>query len=75
MISRIKSWYNGQEKLVEFENDPHSSIIIMPPVRTEYHWSAKAVRAVVTFYVKHWQWVWSTATAVVSVYVAIRALK
>ena len=75
MISRIKSWYSGQEKLVEFENDPRSSIVIMPSVHIEYHWSAKIVRAVATFYMKHWQWVWTTAIAVVAVYVAIRALK
>lgn len=75
MFSRIKRWYNGESKMQEFDNAPDSSIVIMPYFYTEYHWSAKIARAIVGFYLRHWQWVWSTIIAVLGLYVAVLALK
>lgn len=75
MFSRIKRWYDGESKIQEFENDPDSSIVIMPLLYTEYHWSAKIARAIVGFYLRHWQWVWSTIIAILGLYVAVLALK
>lgn len=75
MFSLIKCWYDGESKMQEFENGPDSSIAFMPYVYTEYHWSAKIARAIVDFYSRHWQWVWSTIMAVLGLYVAVLALK
>lgn len=75
MFSRIKRWYEGEPKVQEIENDPRSSIVFMPLIYTEYHWSAKVARAIVSFYLRHWQWLWSTAIALMGLYVAVLALK
>jgi hypothetical protein len=75
MFSRIKRWYEGETKLLEFENDPNSSVFIMPSFYTKYHWSAMIARIVIGFYLRHWQWVWSTIIAVLGLYVAVLTLK
>ena len=46
-----------------------------PMPYVEHHWSAKALRAFVAFYLRHWQWIWSTVIAVAALYVAALALK
>ena len=68
MLSRIKQWYDAESKVHEFENDPNSSLVFMPSSYTEYHWSAKVARAIVSFYLRHWQWVWGTTIALVGLY-------
>ncbi|WP_124706218.1 hypothetical protein [Sulfuriferula multivorans] len=75
VFSRIKRWYDGESKLHVFENDPASLIAIMPLPYTKYHWSAKIARAIVGFYLRHWQWVWSTIIAILGLYIAVLALK
>ena len=75
MFSCIKRWYHGDTKIHEFENDPQSTIVIFPMIYTEYHWTAKFARTIVRFYLRHWQWVWSTIIAVLGVYVAVLSLK
>jgi len=65
MLSRIKRWYSGESKSHEFENDPDSSLVIIPMPYTEYHWSAKIARAIVGFYLRHWQWVITTVIAII----------
>ncbi len=75
MISRIKRWYNGESKMKVFENDRDSSIFFMTSFYTEFHWSAKIARAIVSFYLQHWQWVWSTIIAILGLYIAVLALK
>lgn len=74
MFLRIQRWYNGESKIQEFENDD-PSIIIIPFIYTEYHWSAKIARTIVGFYLRNWQWIWSTIMTVIGLYVAILALK
>lgn len=75
MLERFKRWYNGETKIREFDNDPNSSIVILPAVYTDYHWSAKVARSLVAFYLKHWQWLWGTAIALAGLWVAILSLK
>lgn len=58
-----------------FDNEPGSSVFIAPLIYTEYHWSAKFVRVVVGFYLRHWQWFLSTTIAVLALYVAVLSLK
>jgi hypothetical protein len=75
VLSRIKRWYDGESKWHEFENNTDRSLVIMPMPYTEYHWSAKIARAIVGFYLRHWQWVWSTIIALLGLYIAVLALK
>lgn len=74
MFSLIKHWYKGESKMQEFKNNFHSTIFYMPIIYIEYHWSAKIARATVGFYLRHWQWLWSTIIAVLGLYVAVLAL-
>lgn len=72
MIQYIKTWYNGEVKTLEFDNDcDDGSLHIMPMIYTEYHWTAKAARKVVHFYSQHWQWIWSTFIAIVALCVTV----
>jgi len=52
MIKRIKRWYSGEEKPHTFEQ-PGGNVNIWPGLPTEYHWSAKAVRFIVGFFLKN----------------------
>ncbi|HHQ4757400.1 hypothetical protein [Aeromonas hydrophila] len=75
MIKHIKDWYNGEVKIDEFDNDSDGSLYIMPMIYTKYHWTAKIARNIVSFYLKHWQWVWTTTLGFFTLYAAILALK
>jgi hypothetical protein len=59
MLKKIKRWYQGETKLVDFENDPNSFAVIMPRINTEYHWTAKVARLLIHFYFEHWKWIWT----------------
>jgi hypothetical protein len=75
MSRQIKRWYQGETKLHEFESDPNSSVWFAPYPYIDRHWSAKAVRALVVFYLRNWQWAWATTIAALGLYVAVRTLK
>lgn len=75
MFEIIKRWYEGECKLVEYDNDPDSSVFVMPSFHTEYHWTAKIARVLVGFYQRNWQWIWSSVFAIAAIYVGILALK
>ncbi len=75
MFEKIQRWYEGECKLVEYNNDPDSSVFIMPSFHTEYHWTAKLTRSLVSFYQRNWQWIWSSLLTIVGIYVAVLALK
>lgn len=64
MFDKISEWYNGKEVITEYDNEDQS-VIILPSIHTEYHWSAKCVRAVIQFFCKHWQWIIGTIVAAV----------
>ena len=66
MLQKIKRWYEGESKLEEFENDRNSHVFIMPHLYTEYHWTAKIARRLVSFYLEHWKWIWSAALALLA---------
>ena len=74
ICNKVADWYRGTY-VPPFENDPNSSIVfigtgfyIQPPL-------ARAIGAVAGFYLRHWQWVWSTIIGIIGVYVAVLALK
>jgi len=75
MLKPIRRWYNGTPKTTVIENDPNSMVFFGPIFSTEYHWTARLARALVAFYLKHWQWIWTTVIAVSALFVAVLALK
>ena len=72
MLRKIKEWYEGE--WVPFENNPNSSIVLIGGSYRR-HWTAEIARKLISFYLNHWQWCWGTIIALVSLYVAIIALK
>ena len=75
MLRKVWRWYEGTGKTEEFENDRNSMCILGPRFYTEYHWTARVVRAVVSFYLAHWQWVWSTVLTLAGLWLAVLALR
>jgi hypothetical protein len=72
---KLANWWNGRVVFVEFDNDPESSLVILPTWHTEYHWTAIVARACVKFYLAQWQFVWSTIIGLIGLWAAIAALK
>ena len=70
----VANWYRGKF-IPPPPNDPNDSIIIISPGYYEQPLLAKSIGAAWAFYVKHWQWVWSTVIALVGLYLAVLALK
>jgi hypothetical protein len=72
MLDWLKNWYGGE--LVIEPNEP-DSVFILPLMYKRYHWTAKAARTVVSFYLRHWQWVWGTIIGIASLWVAVLSMK
>lgn len=64
ILEKIKKWYSGTTEIDEPIITPDITYISAP--YTTYHWSAVIVRAVVNFYLKHWQWVWVIVVAILT---------
>jgi hypothetical protein len=64
-------WYEG--KLVPTENQPKSTTLRI--LHYERHWTAEVARVLVKFYLNNWQWVIGTVIGVVSLWVAVLALR
>lgn len=57
LLKKIKKWYSGEQKI--YGNEPDSPLIRIG-VYTERHWTANIAHSCVTFYSKHWQWIWGS---------------
>jgi hypothetical protein len=68
----IGRWYEG--KLVPVEREPNSRSAVRL-LHYERHWTARVARVLVKFYLKNWQWLIGTIIAVVSLGIAVLALK
>jgi hypothetical protein len=75
MRKLLKQWYHGKTEMVEFDNDPDSTVFICPTFVTSYHWTARWARSVVKFCSLHWQFLVSTIIALLSLAAGILALK
>lgn len=73
MLKWIKHWYNGETEMDDPIIEP--GLVIVPAPYTQYHWTAKIARSVVSFYLAHWQWIWGTVIAIASLFVTIANLK
>lgn len=67
----LERWYEG--KLVPIEDKPKGTALRI--LRYERHWTAEVARLSVTFYLNNWQWVIGTAIGIVSLWVAVLALR
>jgi len=57
----IKNWYKGKRvQLNKDEPDTYGGLNVIHEYETDYHWTAKIVRTIVTFYMLQWKWVWAT---------------
>jgi hypothetical protein len=70
MFSRIRHWYNGKDEIHLMPNDPGKPVVIAPMLYTKRHWSAKIARTIVTFYLRHWKWLWLFTVSVIGVWAA-----
>ena len=67
----LGKWYHG--RWTQPYNPPNGLVIIGG--HFEYHWTARIARAVVSFYLKNWQWVWGTVIALAALWVSVLSLK
>ena len=70
MINKIKKWYKGENKVVVEEDDPDSGVSIWPYIVNKKHWTSKIANVFVTFYLKHWKWLWGMLVSVFSLIIA-----
>jgi hypothetical protein len=72
ILQFIANWYEGEYVL--YDNPPDSCVV---KIGGSYkrHWTASLARIFVSFYLKHWQWIWTTTIAIFSIWIAIIALK
>ena len=65
MFKQLRQWYNGKDIPVDpDEPDTIGGMRVLHETKKEFHWSARIFRSFVSFYFRHWQWLWGTATAV-----------
>jgi hypothetical protein len=72
MFRALERWYKG--KTVETGGYKAPGILILPNRHVEYHWTARIARSFLGFYLRHWQWVWASAIALIGIYVAYLAI-
>lgn len=65
-LKLLSKWWHG-----EFKVDESPGIVAF---YTEWHWTATVARRVVKFYLRHWQWFWSTLIALVALVVSVKAI-
>jgi hypothetical protein len=58
--SAVRNWWEG--KFVPPENDPRSELRFMMG-DYEWHWTARVVRSLGAFWLKHWQFIVTVALA------------
>lgn len=71
MLKKIKSWYEG--KFTPYENDPHSRVFVLG-WSYERHWTARAARVLVEFYLREWKWLFGTVIALAGLALALMRL-
>lgn len=65
---RIRKWYEGTFE--PYENDPNSGVFFVGG-NYRRHWTAEAARAVVAFWLAHWQWTIGNIIAVIGLFLAL----
>lgn len=68
LLDKIKRWYNGTPIIVDIPRDrKRKAVFIGAPFSAgnKYHWSAKIVRALISFNQNHWKWIYPFLATVV----------
>ena len=65
-LRAVRSWYDGRP--TPYDNPPGSSVVLLG-VSYQRHWSALVARALVAFWLRHWQWIMGTMIAVAGILV------
>lgn len=80
--SRLQRWWQGRvvkvrsTEVTEWtERGVNRRGVLLPEFRTQHHWTASLVRALVAFYLRHWQWLWTTLIALAAAVAGFLALK
>lgn len=71
MFKKIKKWWDGY--LVDPNDNPNSGIILMPYIQRPF--LARCSETLSKFYLNHWQWLWTTAIAVIALLFTAQWLK
>ena len=66
--TKIRQWYRG--KFIP-ENNLNSDVIIVVDGFHKRHWTAHFARTLVTFWLKHWQWIIGTAIAITGLFTVL----
>lgn len=64
---KLQVWWNG--RFIPYENNPSSGVFFIGG-DYEWHWTARAARAVAFFLQREWKWMIGTALAVAGLLVA-----
>jgi hypothetical protein len=70
---KLAEWHRGEYVPLDREDDERFPVLsggyyIQPPL-------ARAIDALIRFYLIHWQWIWTTLIALVGLYLAVLSLK
>jgi len=73
LFSKLKNWYCGVRVPVNEpeERDPLDVVGYLPRLTLRIHWTAKLLRYLVGFYLKHWPWLFAFAVALTSLVFAV----
>ena len=65
ILNKFCQWYSGKDIRVDTdEPETIGGLGVLHETYKEFHWSAKTAHSLVSFYIRHWQWLWGTVTAV-----------
>lgn len=71
---KLRVWYRGTY-VPPPDNDPNSHVVFIGCSIYVQPRLARFMGAVIAFYFRHWQWVWSTVLGIAGLYVAVLTLK
>lgn len=71
MKELFRIWWKGT--YIPPENDLESGLVFLIGTY-EMHWTAKAAHVVADFWMRHWQWCFSAAFAVIGLFIAAMKL-
>lgn len=72
MFDKIKEWYEGE--YIPYRNDPDSPVVIVGPGHLRRPVLAYMIKWTFDFWLAHWQWVITTALAIIGLIFAIRKI-
>ena len=59
ILKQFRQWYYGKDIRVDSdEPDIVGGMGVLHETYKEFHWSAKIVCSLVSFYLLHWKWLW-----------------